>query len=124
MRISPKDFFKLPMKRATISPIIQALKSADGQDGQIRASIFFGKEKKRYALSLGSGIKRIFEINKRRNKHHHHQSGAPLGRFHLIEERNPNGNKYLYTYNDDDRFRKVKAVNKDGSLSCRINMRR
>lgn len=79
-----------------------------------------GIENKHYHLLLGSGTRRIFERYERIGEKH--QPGVPIGKFRLIEENTPNGNKYLYSYDSHKNLKEVKAINSRGfelaNLKC------
>ncbi len=65
-----------------------------------------------FDLRLGSGVQRTFECYKRKGKHH--RLGIKEGKYHLTGEQNPNGNKLVFKYNDNDELIAVRAMNEAG----------
>lgn len=74
---------------------------------------FIHKDEKTYRLILGSGVKRTFERYKRKGGKH---SGVSVGKFRLMEEKTPNGNRFTYQYKKKDHLKSVQAKNQNGLL--------
>jgi RHS repeat-associated protein len=77
------------------------------------------EKEKYYQLILGSGAVRVFECRKLKGKDH--EKGVIQGKFHLIEEASPNGNKFTYQYNSDDELQIVNATNSKGLHIAKLN---
>lgn len=80
------------------------------------------EDEKCYLLRHGSHIERIFTRFKRYGDKH--QPGAPFGKFHLSEEKHPNGIKHVYDYNDEDELISIKARNLSDQKLCALTIDR
>jgi YD repeat-containing protein len=95
-----------------------------GRTNWRNSKIFFLRrgEDKYYLLRHGSHVDRIFERSKLYGKKH--RKGAPCGKFQLMEEQHPNGNKLQYTYsNMDDSLIRVLSVNRLGKTLGTLNFK-
>ncbi len=90
-------------------------------------SIIRRNDDKSYMLTHGSGINRIFVTHKKVDEEgkttEKKFKKAPIGQFYLKSEHHPNGNCLHYRY-EDDKLKRVKAVNQANQLLARLSITR
>jgi len=95
-----------------------------GQTNWRNSSLNFVRmgDEKCYLLRHGSRVDRVFKSFKRIGSRH--KSGAPQGKFHLSEERHPNGNRFTYHYDDEDKLISIHSVNKADQILSTLSVKK